>query len=130
MAQPSFSDMIVAERERLNQALDDVNSKIASLNDEAKNYRRELQAVDAYERTKSGSSTIVSASTGRAKRGARGETISSLIGKSAGGMTRSQILESLGARGNKAQEGSISNALANLKKASKLNLKNGVYTVA
>jgi hypothetical protein len=45
------------------------------------------------------------------------------------GISRSDILEALGAKGDKRAEQSISNALANLKKAEQLTLNDGVYTV-
>ena len=128
MAQ-SFADMMTAERERLNKLIAEVGTKVTALNEEAAGYKRELAAVDAYERTKNGgTATTRRTSTGRAARGSRSETLMTLIAGRSDGMTRSDILEAIGAKGNKPLEGSISNALTTMKKQGKLALNKGVYT--
>lgn len=124
----NFADMMKTERDRLTGALDDVQARMDKLNEEAAGYKRELAAIDAYERTKTGKTTAPTTST-RAARGSRSDTLLAMIGGT-DGMTRSQILEEIGAKGNKSLEGSISNALATMKKKGQLNLKDGTYTVA
>lgn len=118
------------ERQRLAKAIADVDSRMKALNEEAAGYKRELAAIDAYERTRTGNSAPASTSSPRAARGSRSETLLALIAGNAGGMTRAQILEDTGAKGNKSQEGSISNALTTMKKAGKLTLDGGVYRAA
>ena len=116
------------ERDRLTAALVDVDTRMAALRDEQMGYERELKAIDAYERAKAGKPQATP--SGRSPRGARSDTLIAMIAGSAKGMTRAQILEEVGAKGNKAQEGSISNALSILKKKGRVTLKDGVYKAA
>lgn len=127
----TFAEMMATERERLNTALSEVADKIAALNEEAAGYRRELSAIDAYERAKTGTSNGARTGNGtRSPRGAKQETLFSLIQGSGDGMTRAQILEAVGVKGDKKAEGSISNALTNMKKAGKIGLNDGIYRAA
>lgn len=48
--------------------------------------------------------------------------------KQGDGMARADIIEAMGARGDKSAEQSISNALAALKKAGTIKAENGVYS--
>lgn len=122
--------MIVQERDRLNKALADISAKQEALNAEAAAIRKELSAVDAYERAKSGKPAVAKTTGGRAARGSRQETLLSLIAGNPDGMTRGDILTNLGVKGDKAAEGSISNALNTMKKAGKLSSKDGKYIAA
>jgi hypothetical protein len=127
----NFADLMTAERERLNKLIAEVGTKVQALNEEAAGYKRELAAIDAYERAKNGGTISGSRRGGnRAARGSRSETLLALIQGTPDGMTRSQILDAVGAKGNKSQEGSISNALTTMKKKGTLALQDGVYTAA
>lgn len=122
-----FADIVVKERERLIGLMVDHDMKLKALELEGNGIRREIAALDAYEAAKSGKATVAVPRSGR---GARTETILSLIAGKPSGMTRAAILEDLGVKGDKSQEGSISNALTTMKKNGRLHLTGGVYTAA
>jgi len=126
----TFEEMVAKERERLQAALAGVAAKIAALNAEALGYKREMAAVDAYDAAKAGKSVRSTSTSARGSRGSKQETLLSLIGGSKSGMTRGEILENLGLKGDKKGEQSISNALNNMKKAGKVTAANGRYEVA
>lgn len=118
-----FDDMVSAERERITKLIDGVNDKIKALNTEIAGYKRQLLGLDAYERATS--ATPVPGT--RSKRGAKQETLHGLIAGFPDGLSRGEILEELGLKGNKAQEGAISNALNNMKKKGVLVSEGGKY---
>jgi len=130
MAATTFQDMIAGERTRLNGLMEDISNRQQKLNEELSVVRRELAAVDAYEAAKNGKGTRSASTGGRGPRGAKQETLLSLLGGFPKGMSRGEILENLGLKGNKAGEQSISNALNNMKKAGRVVSKDGKYIVA
>ena len=65
------------------------------------------------------------ASSGR-RTGVRDDVLA-VVKAHASGIARADVLESMSARGDKKAEQSVSNALANLKKAEKITLADGVY---
>jgi hypothetical protein len=60
----------------------------------------------------------------------KGDRVIDLVEANPDGLTRGQIIEKLGARGDKVWEQSISNSLANLKRRNKLVSKEGRYVLA
>jgi hypothetical protein len=85
---------------------------------------REFEAIKAYEVVKAGKAQKGAAASKepgqRARRGERQQEVLDLIGQHPDGLTRSEILERLGVKGDKKAEASISNALNNLKKTGRL----------
>jgi hypothetical protein len=83
---------------------------------------REFQAVDAYETAKSGKGptrqTGARNSSG-ARRGSRREELMNVI-RQGRGLTRGEILEKMGLKGNKSGEMSVSNALTALTKSNQV----------
>ena len=57
----------------------------------------------------------------------RRDVILGMIAESEGGMSRSDLIQAMGVKGDKKQEKSISNALADLKKQNTVDLAGGVY---
>ena len=123
----SFDEMVPKERERLTKLMDDVKSRRAALDQEAANIQRERRALAAYEAARSGKKK---SGGSRAPRGSRRDSLLQIIKESPGGISRGDILDRLGMKGNKSGEQSISNALGNLKKAGKIGAKDGKYMVA
>jgi hypothetical protein len=65
------------------------------------------------------------AATGTRRTGIRDQVLSLI--KDSDGVARADIIETLGGRGNKSLEQSVSNALSALKKAGSVDAVNGVY---
>jgi len=102
-----------AEREAIVNQQHELEQKLAAINGE-------MRAIDAYEAAKSGK-TVPTRATGtrrapQARRGSRREQLLELI-KGAAGLSRGEVLEKMGLKGNKSGEMSVSNALTALTKA-------------
>ena len=123
----TFAEMVAQERDRLGKAIAGVLDKMNALTEEMEGHKRELRAVDAYEAAKTGKVVTARAAGSRAPRGSRQDTLHALIAGKPDGMTRGEILTELGIKGDKAAEGSISNALNGMKKSGKLLSKDGKY---
>jgi hypothetical protein len=130
MAQATMTpdEVMNAARERFKESLADIEQRRNALAEEERALRQENRAVEAYWSVKEGKPASTSRGNGgvRSPRGARSQTILAMIAGS-DGMTRAQILEETGVKGDKKQEGSISNALTNMKKKGELTLTGGVY---
>jgi len=126
MTDHPFSQAIDAERTRLQGELATIEGQMNELSRQAADYMRGLNALNAYEAALRGKAPTAS---GRASRGSLQGTLLALIAGGSG-MTRAGILEELGVKGNRSQEGSISNALSTMTKSGKLHLKDGTYTAA
>jgi hypothetical protein len=120
-----FQNMIEKERERLNKLRQDALTRRAAIDTEVADITRELSAIDAYERAKTGKKKNTAG-----RRSSRQDGILQLLRGNADGLSRGGILDGLGLKGNKSGEQSISNALNNMKKAGKLAVKDGKYVVA
>ena len=103
-----------AAKEKLEQAQQEYQAAIAgerkSLLEQRAEIDRKLAALDGV--------TAAPASTGKRRTGVK-DSVLNLITRN-GSMNKSQVLEGLGAKGDKSFEGSISNALASMKKAGTL----------
>lgn len=134
-APQTFETFIASERDRLNKERDTLSAQIAEINSKLAGIDRELVAITAYENAKSGKVPAVSggnapARTRRAPSGPRGgkrEAILAAVSAHTDGVTRAQLIEQLGAKGDKSAEQSISNALSALKKAGTIGAKDGKY---
>jgi hypothetical protein len=125
----TFATMIDKERERLRQALEDLRAKQAELQAQRAVIETELDALDTYEAARSGK-TRKSRTASRAPRGSRQQSILAVIAKSKKGMTRGEILQAMGLKGDEAGERSVSNALTALKKAKRVTSKDRKYLPA
>ena len=119
----TFKSFVGRERTRLTRARDAARNRKQQLDRELSAIESELAAILAYEqaRKKAPAGAIKktrrsAAKTGkRAPRGEKRRAVLELIQKS-GGLTRGEILASLGVKGDKSAEQSVSNALTALKK--------------
>ena len=133
-----FQGFIDKERARLTKEREDLAAKREEIDTQLTTIDRELAAIGAYEAVKTGKMPEPSpapiaarktSDTARAPRGAKRDELLALItGKP--GLARGDILEALGVKGNKGAEQSVSNALANLKKAGTITAIDGKYSVA
>jgi hypothetical protein len=118
-----FKAMAEKEAERLTAAIRDAEKRRAVIDDEIAGYQREKKALVAYQNTLTG--TKSKAASG--KRGSRQDGIVAVLKGNATGLSRGDILDKLGLKGNKTGEQSISNALNNMKKAGKVTAQDGKY---
>ena len=123
----NFADYLTQERERLTQLketwLD--NRKLAD--NMLAEIDREFAAIDAYEAAKTGKTPAKNGAVPRVRRGSRREAILNALINSPNGLTRGEMLEQLGLKGDKSGEMSVSNALAALIKSGALVRKHRVY---
>ena len=129
MADETFATFIEHERARLHTEREAIFTQQQDLETKLAGINRELSAIDAYEAAKTGKpvTTTRRAPTGRAgsKRGQLLEAI-----RAGGGLTRGEILEKMGLKGNKAGEMSVSNSLTALTKANQVSRREGKYHAA
>ena len=127
----SFSEFISRERERLRAEREQVFSQQEELERRLDALNREFAAIEAYETAKKGKAAR-QASAGRqprARRGSRREALLELIRQS-DGLSRGEILERMGLKGDKAGEMSVSNALTALTKSNQLRREGRKYRAA
>lgn len=131
MSEQTFETFIASERERLHKERDTVftlqhelEAKLASINNE-------LRAIDAYEAAKSGKPAPATRQSRapRARSGSKREQLLQVI-KDGHGLTRGEILEKMGLKGNKSGEMSVSNALTALTKGNQVARRGGKYVAA
>ena len=90
---------------------------------------RELSAINAYEAAKQGKGPSPTRQR-RAPQGRRGSKRNALLGiikSNPGGLTRGEILEKMGLKGDKSGAMSVSNALTALSKANQVVRRDGKY---
>jgi hypothetical protein len=123
-----FSDYIARERERLSRERDEIASQRRELDTRLAAIDREFQALDAYQAAKTGkpSGGRRVQTQRRAPRGSRREGLLNLI-RDGNGLSRGDILERLGLKGDKAGEMSISNALTALSKSNQVRREGSKY---
>lgn len=122
-----FATFIQKQRDELQKKRNALTQDMVRIQDDIAAIDREMAAIHAYEQAKLGKTATPA--TKRGRRGNVRDTVLDAI-KSSGGINRADLLVKLGAKGDKAAEQSISNALANLKKAGTVSAADGVYTVA
>lgn len=131
MSELSFAEYLAAERNRLlserayyREVRDAADEKLAEIN-------REFIAVDAYEAAKTGEQKpATNGAPRRARRGSIRETIMNLVAAAPLGLSRGEIIDHLGFKGDKSAEMSLSNALFNLTKNGSLVRESRQYHVA
>ena len=136
MAEQTFADFIAGERERLHAEREQIFNQQHELEGKLADINRELGAIDAYEAAKTGKGPAV-ARQGRGacarpqvRRGSKREALMQLIKDNPSGLTRGEILERMGLKGDKSGEMSASNALTGLTKANQVTRRDGRYFAA
>jgi len=125
MSDGNFAEYISRERDRLNAEREAIITQQRELDQRLSEINREFQAVGAYEAAKSGKGPTRQTGTRKpsgvrqARRGSRREELMNLI-RQGYGLTRGEILEKMGLKGNKSGEMSVSNALTALTKSNQL----------
>jgi len=128
-----FGSFVARERERLNSERQAIFAQQRELGQKLDALDKEMVAITAYESAKSGKSVRAgnSAGNGRARatrRGSKREELMTVI-QSGGGLSRGEILEQMGLKGDKAGEMSVSNALTALTKSNVVRRDGGKYFV-
>jgi hypothetical protein len=142
-----FADIMQRERERLNREREEIVNQQKDLENKLTEVNHEFAAIDAYEAAKTGKvasprrqqstsrkseATIkqLSVDTGaRAKPGTRREAVLNVIGENPNGLSRGEILERIGLKGNRPAQKSVSNALTALIKNSQVLRREGKYVI-
>ena len=128
MAQ-TFETFIDQERERLSKERETIIAQQQALAEQLATIDRELSAINAYEAAKQGKGSSPTRQR-RAPQGRRGSKRNALLGiikSNPGGLTRGEILEKMGLKGDKSGAMSVSNALTALSKASQVVRRDGKY---
>ena len=127
MAQ-SFQDYITKERERLNSERESIRTKQRELEAQLAEINREFAAIDAYEKAKSGKASRQSGPrTTGSRRGSKRDGIMAALADIPHGLTRGELLDKMGLKGNKSGEMSVSNALTALTKGNQVVRRDGKY---
>jgi DNA-binding transcriptional ArsR family regulator len=136
MPEGNFADFIARDRERLHAEREQIFNQQHELENKLADINRELSAIDAYEAAKTGKAPAAArqARGARARpqvrRGSKREALMKVIKDNPSGLTRGEILERMGLKGNKSGEMSVSNALTALTKANQVTRRDGRYSAA
>jgi hypothetical protein len=128
MSDDRFSDYIARERERLSREREEISNQRRELDNRLAAIDRESQALEAYQTAKTGkpSGRRRMQTQRRTPRGSRREELLNLI-RGGNGLSRGDILERIGLKGDKAGEMSVSNALTALTKRNQVRREGGKY---
>ena len=134
MSDETFAAFVQRERDRLHSEREQVFNQQQELDKKLVNINRELAAIDAYEAAKTGkqipSARQAGQPRGRARRGSKREALLQLVRQNASGLSRREILERMGLKGDKSGEMSVSNALTALTKNNQIARRDGKYVPA
>ncbi len=117
------------QRETLLQEREGIFAEQQALQDRLDAVNEVLKKFDAFE----GKATARSTGTRRAsggRKGSRREAIIAALQANPDGLSRGELLEKMGLRGDKSGEMSVSNALTALTKANQVARKDGKYLTA
>lgn len=133
-SQVEFADYIATERSRLASRKQSIVDQQHQLTSELTAIDSELRAIVAYESAKTGK-TSRSKSNGAThtrspRNGSKRTEILNVVTANVDGMSRGDILNALGVKGDKSGEMSVSNALTALTKTQQLVRENGHYFAA
>jgi len=127
MSDDRFSDYIAHERERLSRERAEISNQRRELDNRLAAINREFQALEAYQEAKTGRPIGRRIQTQRrAPRGSRREEVLNLI-REGNGLSRGEILERMGLKGDKSGAMSVSNALTALAKPNQIRREGGKY---
>ena len=127
----NFPEFISRERERLRAEREQIFNQQKELQRKLDAVNREFAAIEVYETAKTGKA-VRQAPAGRqprARRGSRREALLEIIRQS-DGLSRGEILERMGLKGDKSSEMSVSNALTALTKSNQVHREGGKYRAA
>jgi hypothetical protein len=142
-----FADIMQRERDRLNREREEIVNQQKDLEIKLTEINHEFAAIDAYEAAKTGKAVtprrqpraprksgmpIKQSSVdtdARPQTGTRREAILQVIEKNPGGLSRGEILERIGLKGNKSAQKSVSNALTALTKSNRVSRRDGKYVI-
>ena len=121
---------ITKQREALLQQREAIFNQQHELERQLEEVNEMLRKFDAFE-GRPGASRQRATGRGRprARRGSKRDELLKLI-REGGGLTRGQILEKMGLKGNKSGEMSVSNALTALTKSNQVTRREGKYVAA
>src|SRR3954451_16134416 len=124
----NFAEYIARERDRFRAEREQIFNQQEELTRRLDAINREFAAMEAYETTKTGKATRQTAASRqpRARRGSRREALLELIRQS-DGLSRGELLERMGLKGDKSGEMSVSNALTALTKSNQVHREGGKY---
>src|SRR3954452_33142 len=125
----NFAEYIARERDRLRTEREQVFSQQEELQRKLDAINREFAAIEAYNTAKTGKNARQAPAGRRARRGSRREALLELLRQS-DGLSRGEILERMGLKGDKGGETSVSNALTALTKSNQLRREGGKYCAA
>ena len=127
----NFPEFIARERERLHAEREQIFSQQKELQRELDAVNREFAAIEVYETAKTGKAArqVPASRQPRVRRGSRREALLEIIRQS-DGLSRGEILERMGLKGDKSGEMSVSNALTALTKSNQVRREDGKYRAA
>ena len=136
MTEQTFADFITRDRERLQAEREQIFNQQKALDGRLAEINRELGAIDAYETAKSGKAPAAARQTlgprarPQARRGSKRDALMQVIRDNPSGLSRREILQHMGLKGDKSGEMSVSNALTALTKANQVTRQDGRYVAA
>src|SRR3954447_23876825 len=124
----NFAEYIGRERDRLRAEREQIFSQQEELTRKLDAVNREYAAIEAYETAKTGKNARQEPARRQrqARRGSRREGLLELI-QQGNGLSRGEILERMGLKGDKQGEMSVSNALTALAKRNQIRREGGKY---
>jgi hypothetical protein len=127
----NFAEYIARERDRLRAEREQVFSQQEELQRKLDAINREFVAIEAYETAKTGKNArqALAGRQPRARRGSRREALLELLRQS-DGLSRGEILERMGLKGDKGGAMSVSNALTALARSNQIRREGGKYRAA
>ena len=127
----NFSEFISRERDRLRAEREQVFTQQEELQRKLDAVNREFAAIEVYETAKTGKAArqAPAGRQPRARRGGRREALLEII-RQCDGLSRGEILERMGLKGDKSGEMSVSNALTALTKSNQVHREGGKYRAA
>ncbi len=144
MDEMRFAEVMQRERERLRE---EILNQQRDLENKLNAISRELAAIDAYEAVKTGKAATptrhprgagrsgaaitqsAAAPRPRQQMGTRRDALVQIIGEQPNGLSRGEIFERMGLKGNKSAEKSVSNALTALTKSNRVLRRDGKYVI-
>jgi hypothetical protein len=130
MADDTFETFVQRERDRLNGEREKLFNQQAEFETKLAAVNNEMRAIDAYEAAKSGKPIPQVRGSRKAPTGRRGSKRDGILAALADiphGLTRGELLDKLGLKGNKTAEMSVSNALTALTKGNQVVRRDGKY---
>lgn len=115
-----FAKAIAAEKNRIHSAITDLSKEKSEIDNKISKLQLELDAITAYENTKSGKPARKTRGTS-----VRAQVLALIKSKSC---TRAEVISALGYQNEKGKQQTVSNTLAVLKKKGDISLKDGTYS--